>query len=108
MRRAAISRNALELPAQPAVRLEIVRGRQQAVRHGIFFAVVGKHRRSVYMQLNGETILADECKCLVEYPDKFFPDDCCQGVGFVVLRNADCPIDEHRLLQEMQSEEDDL
>lgn len=103
MKRAALSRNALELPAQPAVRLEIVRGRQTVARHGIFFAVVGKHRRSVYMQLNGETILADECKCLVRWSEDAPP-----GFSFEVLRNADCPIDEHQLLSLKEMQEEDL
>jgi hypothetical protein len=92
MRRAALSHNVLNFPAQPAkpaVTLEIVRGRQQTMRHGIFFAPLGKQRRSFYMQFNGEPILADECKCAVDWID--------QG-GFEVQRYELCPIDEHKAL----------
>ena len=106
MRRAALSSNAITLPPSPAVGLQIVRGRQTVVRHGIFFAVVAKHRRAVYQQLNGETILADECKCLVRWPEG---GGAC-GLSFEILRNADCPIDEHQrlTLRDMQLHEEDL
>jgi hypothetical protein len=102
MRRAALSANALELPATLPVTLEIVRGRQTVARRGLFFAVIAKHRRAVYQQLNGETILADECKCIVNWPDEGGDF----GLSFDILRNADCPIDEHQrlTLREMQLE----
>ena len=68
------------------------------VRFGIFFTVIGKHRRSVYENLDGQIVLADECKCRIDFPDKFFPDDCCKGVSFVVTPSLDCPIDCHKVL----------
>lgn len=92
MRRAALSLNLLKFPAppeKPAVTLEIVRGRQTTVRHGIFFAVLGKQRRSFYMQFDGKPILADECKCHLNW----FEDG-----GFDVCRSQACPIDEHKAL----------
>jgi hypothetical protein len=99
MKRAALSPNALRLPPSGApVTLEIVRGRQAVVRRGIFFAVIGNFRRSVYMQLDGSTILADECKCMVEWLDDPRDGGYALPVGFEILRNADCPIDEHQIL----------
>ena len=59
--------------------------------HGVFFALVGKHRRSVYAQFDGEIILGDECKCIVDWPD---------AGGFAIRRQADCPIDEHQVLRQ--------
>lgn len=103
MRRAALAANALELPAKPPVTLEIVRGRQTLVRHGIFFAVIGKHRRAAYQQLNGEVILADECKCVVNWPEEGGDF----GLSFEILRNADCPIDDHQRLTLSEMQEDD-
>ena len=108
MRRAALSPNALRLPPPhgvwPPVSLEIVRGRQRVVRRGIFFTMIGKHRRSCYQQLNGETILADECKCAVDWPEEGGDF----GLGFKIQRCAGCPIDEHQrlALEEVQSQED--
>lgn len=96
--RAATSANVLTLPAAPSARLEIVGGRQRVVRFGIFFTVIGKHRRSVYEQLDGTIVLADECKCRIDYPDRFFPEDGCGGVSFVVTPSPECPIDCHKVL----------
>ena len=84
MRRAPLSSNALQLPASPSASagLQIVRGRQTVVRHGIFFTVIGKHRRSVYQQLDGEIILAAECKCVVQWPEEGGPF----GLSFEIVR----------------------
>jgi hypothetical protein len=103
VKRAAISANALRLPAMPSATLEIVRGRQRVVRRGIFFTLFFKRRRSVYAQLDGEIILADECQCIVHWPENGGPF----GLSFEILRSASCPIDEHRrlTLQEMQGED---
>jgi hypothetical protein len=103
--RAATSANVLSLPPTSSARLEIVGGRQRVVRFGIFFTVVGKHRRSVYEQLDGQIILADECKCRMDFPDKFFPDDTVRGPSFVVTPSAECPIDCHKVLGLRRSEE---
>ena len=63
-------------------------GRQMVRREpGMFFALVSGHRRGAYLNLNGELVLADECKCRVEWTD---------APGFSIERNLDCPIDEHR------------
>ena len=104
MRRAALSSTALQLPPSPSgVSLEIVRGRQKTVRHGIFITWIGKQPRTVYQQLDGEIILADECKCFVDWPDEGGPF----GLSFTIERRAECPIDEHKQmsLREMQREE---
>ena len=105
MRRAALSLTALQLPASPSASagLQIVSGRQTVVRHGVFFTVIGKHRRSVYQQLDGEIILASECKCVVDWPEDGGPF----GLSFEILRNAACPIDEHQRLslEEMQAQD---
>jgi hypothetical protein len=97
MRRAATSANALTLPpplASPRpVSVAVVRGRQQVIRSsGIFISVVGRWRRMVYLQLDGEIELADACKCATDWQ----PD-------FVVTRSLSCPIDQHRMraLQEV-------
>ena len=95
--RAAISANALTLPPTSSTKLEIVGGRQRVVKYAIFFAVVGKWRRSVYEQLDGRIVLADECTCRIEYPGPFFPDDCADNqFSFEVTPSMDCPIDCHK------------
>lgn len=96
--RAATSANVLTLPSAPSARLEVVGGRQRVVRFGLFFTVVGKHTRSVYENLDGQIVLADECRCRMDFPDKFFPDDTVSGVSFVVTPSPDCPIDCHKVL----------
>jgi hypothetical protein len=90
-----------EVKPSGAVKLEIVHGRQRAVHHGIFFALIGKHRRSVYQNLNGEIVLGDECICLLDWVG--------EG-GFKVFRDAHCPIDEHKLsaLKDLQHSEDEV
>src|SRR5690242_1104443 len=90
MRRAAISSHAITLPSRPAA-LEIVAGRQRLVRRqGIFFALVARHRRAVYEQIDGKLILADECTCAIDWPEPW---------GELAVRpSADCPIDEHQIL----------
>ncbi|HLZ49257.1 MAG TPA: hypothetical protein VKP61_00765 [Candidatus Acidoferrum sp.] len=97
-RKAALSTNSLTLPSTPAVKLEIVGGRQRVVRVGIFFALVGRNRRAVYEQLDGQIVLADECKCRIDYPDKFFPDDMVRGPSFIITPSPECPIDCHKAL----------
>jgi hypothetical protein len=102
--RQATSANVLTLPSAPGAKpsaptakLEVVGGRQHVVRFGIFFTVVGRHRRSVYEQLDGQIVLAYECKCRIDYPDAFFPDHVCSGVTFVVTPSLECPIDCHKV-----------
>ena len=109
MRRAALSSNAITLPSSPSSRpadraRQIVRGRQTVVRHGIFFIVVAKNRRSAYQQLDGEIILVDECKCLVNWPEGGGPF----GLSFEISRTSKCPINEHQklALNNLQDEED--
>ena len=57
--------------------------------------------RMVYHQFNGELEFADACTCTIDrtvihrVPDA--PCRCCAVVGFVVRRDPECPIDEHRL-----------
>ncbi len=96
--RTATSANVLTLPSTPSAKLEVVGGRQRAVRFGIFFSVIGRHRRSVYEQLDGQIVLADECTCRIDYPEKFFPDDCSSEASFVVTPSPECPIDFHKAL----------
>lgn len=91
---------ALRLPGAPlrpaaalSCTLEIVQGRQRVHRHGIFFSLVAGRRRSVYTQLDGEIILADECECRIDWPAETGTD-----FSFAVTRNLDCPIDEHKRL----------
>ena len=104
MRRAALSPNALRLPSAGApVKLEIVHGRQTVVRQGMFFKVIGKFRRSCYMQLDGSTVLADECKCEVKWLDDPWGGGFALPVSFTVVRKDDCPIDEHQILLRKES-----
>lgn len=70
-------------PAPPAI--EIVPPARVVAQPGIFFAKIGKWRRSVYEQYDGTLILADECRCVVDW-SRFT----------AVTRSASCPIDQHR------------
>jgi hypothetical protein len=88
MKRAAMSANALTLPPAPSLGPELVRGRQEVVRHGIFLGTFAGKRRTFYMQFDGEIILADECTCRMDYCALYFRVECV----------FDCPIDEHRVL----------
>lgn len=94
MKRAATSANVLTLPPVSSVELAVVKGRQTLVRHGIFFSVVNRHRRACYMQIDGEPILADECKCFIDWLAWTGAE---KGPSFRLLRRMDCPIDEHKL-----------
>ncbi len=89
MSRGGTSAYAFTLPQIPAGRstavIELV-GREMIVRRGVFFTKIGRVRRSMYQQFDGETILADECKCTTDWQ----PD-------FEVTRSWDCPIDQHRM-----------
>jgi hypothetical protein len=64
---------------------------------GVQFRRMGKKNgmRSVYQQNNGDYILADECKCKVDFSivtaSKYVP--------MTVTRVPNCPIDEHRAAQ---------
>jgi len=58
---------------------------------GIEFRKVGGVVRSVYPQFGGDFILADECKCRVDYSK---PSSA--GVSFTVIRSNQCPVDEHK------------
>lgn len=90
MKRAAASAFALTLAHSPStakvVTMEIA-GRQQVMRVGLYFAKVGHWRRSVYQQLDGDQILADDCCCVVDWPNGFF----------TVRRSPSCPIDQHKI-----------
>jgi len=102
MKRAALSPTAFTLPPSPSVQLEIVKGRQAVARHGVFFTAVGKHRRGVYQQMNREIILADECKCTVEWLAWTGRET---GASFRVTPQIACPIDEHRITALNQTQE---
>lgn len=93
MRRAALSPTALSLPPLPSATLTIVSGRQRVARNGMFAGSFRGRRRMLYQQLDGEVILADECKCRVEWPEEL-PEH--WPVSFVIERRFDCPIDDHR------------
>lgn len=56
--------------------------------HGVAFTRIGKALRSVFRQTNGDVILADECKCVVEFT---------RGRAMSVKRILDCPVDEHKI-----------
>ena len=103
MKRAALAPNALTLPPKPSVTLEVVGGRQQVVRHGVFLGVFAGRNRTLYQQFDGELILADECKCRVDWPDDFFGPS--GAFTFTVERAFDCPIDEHRVVARNQLDE---
>lgn len=99
MRINALSANALTLPPVPSEELKVVAGRQQVVRqHGIFLGEFSGKRRTLYVQLDGQIILADECKCCVDW-------DYGEGVGFSVRRVMDCPIDDHKVIALRQQQE---
>ena len=55
------------------------------------FQKVNGVTRSVYPQLGGGVILADECKCRMEW-GKIKPEG---GVSFRVTAALDCPVDKH-------------
>lgn len=67
----------------------------------IEFQKVGDVHRSVYPQFGGSFVLADECRCRVEW-GKHRPE----GLNFSVSRSIECPLDEHRqeALNGMQGE----
>ncbi len=94
----ALSVNALTLPPVPSVELQVVAGRQQVVRHGMFFGEYSGKRRALYTQLDGKIILADECKCRIDWTTKVC-------AGFTVQRVIDCPIDDHKALALRQQQE---
>lgn len=57
---------------------------------GLFFESIyvegeGKHVRALYRQFDGSDILADRCRCRVDWRP-----------AFVVIKSPHCPIDEHR------------
>lgn len=84
------------------LRTTIVHGRQtieRVERTGIFFIRVGRYLRSVYCQMDGTTVLADECNCRVEWPERTLG-----SFTFAIMRDLNCPIDEHKLLA--RTEED--
>jgi hypothetical protein len=89
MKVAPLQPNAMTLPKAPSAELEVVDGRQRVVRHGIFFGDFRGKNRALYMQHDGNVILADECKCRTEWGHG--------AVGFTVQRVIDCPIDEHKV-----------
>lgn len=68
-----------------STRVISIRGRQRVERLGLYFALIGQRRRSVYQQFSGEIELADLCTCTFDWT----PD-------FVVTRSANCVIDQHR------------
>ena len=76
-------------------RLSVVRGRQVVERiavRGVMFLRVGRHLRSCYMQIDGTTVLGDECACRVDWPERTT-----NGFTFAIFYHYDCPIDEHKL-----------
>ena len=89
MKRSGTSAFALTLPKRPENRTaEVVSisGRDRIAQRGVYFALIGRHRRSVYQQLDGKVVLGDECSCFTDWQ----PD-------FEVTRSEDCVIDQHRI-----------
>jgi hypothetical protein len=72
------------------VAVETVGSRQKLIRTGIFFTLINKQNRSAYQNLDGETMLADECRCIPLWARDV------NGSHFSVKRVANCPIDEHK------------
>ena len=64
--------------------------------HGVSFRIIGKHRRSVYHQLDGSIELADNCKCIFHTWDEDF------GKAWVE-RISGCPIDQHSMRANRES-----
>jgi len=64
---------------------------------GIFLATVNGKRRTVYIQFDGSTELADVCACRVDWT----PD-------FTVTRTFSCPIDQHRARAIREASDNDL
>lgn len=100
-----LSRNFVRMPhraPKPAPRRN--RSSVQLEFHGISFRFIGKHRRSVYHQLDGSIELADSCKCVVHFPEGniSFPD----FIPMRVERSRECPIDEHRIAAQQALMED--
>lgn len=86
MRRAATSAYTITLPPGRTAEVISIDGRQTVARRGLYFVVIGRHRRSVYQQFDGSTELADLCTCSFDWQ----PD-------FEVQPSAGCRIDQHRL-----------
>jgi hypothetical protein len=107
-RQAALSPYVLHFPSSTATRttaLIEVAGREKVVRIGIFFTQVGQHRRSVYENLDGEIILADACKCELNWGSageswlSSLPESehTLQARPFSVTRSVNCPINCHMI-----------
>jgi hypothetical protein len=79
------ARSSLQIPHLAGPRLRLISGRL----------------RMVYHQFNGELELADVCTCELNYRGRIgvldAPCRCCAVVGFTIMRNPECPIDEHRM-----------
>jgi hypothetical protein len=68
-----------------------------AERHGVFFAVVGKHTIAVYEQSDHSLIAASKCQCRLEYLiDAKKQGEKGKSLGFEIVRAKQCPIDKHR------------
>ncbi len=81
MKRSGTSAFALTLPKRPENRTaEVVSisGRDRIAQRGVYFALIGRHRRSVYQQFDGKVVLGDECSCFTDW-------------------QPDCVIDQHRM-----------
>lgn len=93
-----------QAPARQPRRLRtaVVRGRQQIERidrRGIFFARSGSHLAAAYLQMDGTTVLAEECTCRVDWPERTPA-----GFTFAIRRDFNCVIDEHKLLARTDEE----
>lgn len=88
-------RQAAPRPKRSSIQLEF---------HGVSFRSIGKHRRSVYHQLDGSIELADSCTCILHFSEGniSFPD----FQPMRVERSRDCLIDEHRIAAQQGLMED--
>ncbi len=93
MRAQALSPFAMNLPETRSTKLVEINGRQTVARRGIFFTRVCGRLRSAYQQLDGETILADECSCQLNWGS--LHRSCVRE--FSVTRSVNCPINEHSI-----------
>jgi hypothetical protein len=93
MRAQALSPFAMNLPETRSTQLVEINGRQTVAWRGIFFTIVRGHLRSAYQQLDGETILADECSCQCNWGSEH-PS---HARRFSITRSVNCPINEHSI-----------
>lgn len=67
-------------------------------KQGPFVDVFDGKRRTMFRNYDGNIVLADECKCAIEWLGRkagtFAHEE--PAISFRIIRSIDCPIDEHK------------